>query len=124
MTPETLLLRQVHPSFMQDEKLTSQAFFPFPKDDGQLSVYDGDQISADASHAHFVNILRNQSCGVWGVACSEVEDSGLASKADPLPDFAAHALIDFGSKTEKACRIIAKKLRARAVERGCLHKAA
>ncbi len=123
MTPETLLLRQVHPNFTQDGKLSSQAFFPFPKDAGQLSVYDGDQISADASYSHYVSVLRNQSCGVWGVTCLEVNQRGLSSKVDPLPDFAAHALIDFGSETERACRKIAKKLRAHAVDRGCLHKA-
>ena len=53
MTPETLLLRQVHPSFTQDGKLSSQAFFPFPKDEGQLSVYDGDLIEAKPSWDHF-----------------------------------------------------------------------
>jgi hypothetical protein len=50
MKPETVLLRQVHPDFIPDGQLTSQAFMPFPKDDGQLSVYDGDQISAIDSH--------------------------------------------------------------------------
>jgi hypothetical protein len=32
MTSATMLLRQVHPDFIPDGQLTSQAFIPFPKD--------------------------------------------------------------------------------------------
>ena len=42
MTPDTLLLRQIHPSFMQYGRVTSLAFRPTPKDEGFLSVGDGD----------------------------------------------------------------------------------
>jgi len=42
MNDQTLLLRQVHPNFLPDGELSSQAFYPFPKDNGRLSVYDGD----------------------------------------------------------------------------------
>jgi hypothetical protein len=38
MTPETLLLRQIHPSFVQAGRVTSQAFRPTPKDGSLLSI--------------------------------------------------------------------------------------
>lgn len=121
MTPETVLLRQAHPNFVLDGQLSSQAFFPFPKDKNHLSVYDGDQISAVDSHHHYVTVLRNQSCGVWGVTQLEVSGVGLEAKSDALEDFPSHAVIVFANATEKECRKIAKKMRAMAVARGCLH---
>ena len=54
MTDDTLLLRQIHPSFVQSGRVTSQAFRPTPKDEFLLSVYDGDRIEAQASWRHFV----------------------------------------------------------------------
>jgi hypothetical protein len=44
MTEATLLLRQVHPSFIQHGRVTSQVFRPTLKDKRLLSVYDGDLI--------------------------------------------------------------------------------
>ena len=44
MTPETLLHRMVHPTWLQNGLPTSQTFRPTPKDAGRLSVYDGSQI--------------------------------------------------------------------------------
>lgn len=95
MSPDTVLLRQVHPNFVPNGLLSSQAFWPFPKDDGKLSVYDGDQISAKDSLRHYTKVLKNESRCVWGVSCAEVVSEGLVAVADPLPDFASHALIDF-----------------------------
>jgi hypothetical protein len=121
MNDETLLLRQVHPQFMKDDQLTSQAFFPFPKDNGRLSVYDGDQISAEASYRHYTEVLGLQSRGVWAVSGTESTTLGLAHVPDPLPESPAHAVIDFGQRVEKECRKLAKRLREHAVQRGCLH---
>jgi hypothetical protein len=121
MNDETLLLRQVHPQFMKDDQLTSQAFFPFPKDNGRLSVYDGDQISPEASYRHYTDVLRFQSQGVWAVSGTESASLGLTHAPDPLPESPAHAVIDFGQRPEKECRKLAKRLRDHAVRRGCLH---
>lgn len=49
MTPQTQLLRQIHPNFVQAGRVTSQAFRPTPKDENHLSVYDGDQIQPEAA---------------------------------------------------------------------------
>jgi hypothetical protein len=101
--------------------LTSQAFLPFPKDEGYLSVYDGDQIGAMESHQHYTEVLGNVSGGVWGVTCAEVFDSGLTSMPDPKEDFPSHAAIDFTAHPEKNYRKLAKKLKALAIVRGCLY---
>ena len=124
MTPDTTLLRQVHPNFFVDNQLSSQAFVPFPKDEGKPSVYDGDQITASDSFVHYTTTLNHTSCGVWGVTCAEVSETGLASRPDPLENFPSHALIDFTAHPEKHFRKLAKKLREKAVVRGCLHVAA
>lgn len=124
MTPETVLLRQVHPSFYPERQLSSQAFFPFPKDDALLSTYDGDQIAAADAHKHYTEQLGFESVGVWGVSVEDAAGAGLTSRPDPLPDFASHAVIDFTGRTEKECRKLAKKLKALAIARGCLHEAA
>ena len=45
MNSDTLLYRMISPSWMQDGSPTTPAFKPTRKDNGRLSVYDGDQIS-------------------------------------------------------------------------------
>ncbi|WP_334033329.1 hypothetical protein [Burkholderia orbicola] len=124
MNDQTLLLRQVHPNFFPDGEVSSQAFFPFPKDDGKLSVYDGDQIAADASHRHYTANLGLQSAGVWAVNGEEVGSVGLSFRPDPVEGNPAHAVVDFGVLAEKECRKVAKRLRKLAVDRGNLYRAA
>lgn len=122
MNPQTLLLRQVHPDFFKDEKLSSQAFFPFPKDKNHLSAYDGDQVSALVAYQHYTTALKFQSIGVWAVNHAECSNEGLSSQPDPLPESPAHVIIDFAGRSEKECRKLAKKLRDHAQARGCLHR--
>lgn len=119
MTSATLLHRQAHPKFMDGAQITSQVFIPFPKDDGLLSVYDGDQISAAETHAHYTLVLGNESHSVWSVTKAEADGESVPASADPLPDFPSHSKIDFTGKTDKECRKIAKKLKAWAMARGC-----
>jgi len=59
MSPETHLLRQVHPSFVQSGQITSQVFQPTPKDELKLSVYDGDMIEPADSYEHYTNAQKN-----------------------------------------------------------------
>jgi hypothetical protein len=122
MSPHTLLHRQAHPNFMDGTLITSQVFMPFPKDDGKLSVDDGGLASAEASYRHYTNVLKFESTGVWSVTKQEANDCGVAAGPDPLPGNPAHAMIDFASATEKACRKIAKRLKAFAVARGCQYQ--
>lgn len=122
VTPETILLRQVHPNFVQEGQLSSQAFFPFPKDKGRLSVYDGDRITAAESHDHYTEVLGNASDSVWGVSLEEIADEALSAIADPLNDFPSHVLIDFAAHPERSFRKVAKRLKAYALARGCLYR--
>ena len=40
MNSKTILLRQIHPIWIQQGRVTSQAFRPTPKDENKLSVFD------------------------------------------------------------------------------------
>lgn len=57
MNNDTSLLRQIHSTFIISGgvSVTSQAFRPSPKDEKKLSVYDGDQFSAEESWNHYTN---------------------------------------------------------------------
>lgn len=124
MKNSTLLLRQVHPNFFLNEVLSSQAFMPFPKDEGKLSVYDNEMISVEAAYKHYTEDLGYQSSGVWGITCLEIEKEGLTSESNPLENFPSHALINFGATSKNECRKLAKRLKLYAENRGCLHTGA
>ena len=71
MIDATVVYRQIHPSFVQAGFPTSQAFRPTPKDESKLSVYDGDQITAENAFQHYINDLNLSSVGVMGLTVSE-----------------------------------------------------
>jgi hypothetical protein len=121
MKSKSLLLRHVHPNFYPNKELSSQAFFPFPKDKGKLSVYDGKLVTPAQSFEHFTQLHKLKSVGVWGVNDEEIIETGLISCSDPLLDSPAHAFVDFSSASEKEWRKLSKKLKAFAVTRGCLY---
>lgn len=59
MTPDTLLLRQINPTFVQCGRVTSQAFRPTPKDEFYLSVDNGDRLAAEDAWRRFT---EDQGC--------------------------------------------------------------
>lgn len=122
MNRDTLLLRQIHPSFIQQGRVTSQAFRPTPKDEKKLSTYDGGQISASAAWNHFTCTLKFQSAGVQGVTTQECYDLELEVVADPK-SFPEHVLIDFSEHAGKQIDKRAKRLRAIAAARDWLYQA-
>lgn len=122
MTPETVLIRQIHPSFVQDGRPTSQAFHPTPKDKGELSVYDGDQIDAEPAWRHYMEALGHASAGAMGLLVAECDEIDLDVRPDPKP-FPEHAVIDFTSISSKHRRTKAKQLKAKAIERDWLYQA-
>ena len=121
MIDTTILLRQIHPSFQQNGRVTSQAFRPTPKDESKLSVYDGDLISAADAWTHYVQSQQLQSDGVMGVTVRECTDHNLPVAADPEPH-PAHALVDFADHTANEAVKISKKLKASAEARSWLHQ--
>lgn len=121
MTNKTLLLRQVHPSWVQLDRVTSQVFRPTPKDQKRLSVYDGDQISATGSWSHFTEVLGYASVGVLAVTKGECLHLQLATFSDPAP-FPEHAVIDFTGFEEGQIKKKAKQLKEAAGARGWQHQ--
>lgn len=116
MTDETLLLRQINPSFVQEDKVSSQAFRPTPKDRRKLSVYDGDLITAERAWAHFTS-QGFRSAGVLAVAVAECPREQLVVRSSP-EHFPEHAEIDFQDFTLNECKRIAERLRDAAKLRG------
>lgn len=119
MSPTTHLHRQAHPQFAPGGQLTSQAFMPFPKDEGLLSVDDGDQITAADAFAYYTSVLKLESCGVWSVTKSEADGETVNAISTPEPNRPSHASLDFRGKSERDCRKIAKNLKKLALARGC-----
>lgn len=123
MKDDTLLLRQIHPNFLQDDRPSSQAFRPTPKDQHQLSVYDGDQIEPDVAFRHYTEAKQLLSVGVLGISVGECSELDLPARLDPDP-FPEHAVIDFSGFGKNAVEKKAKLLRHRAVNRGWQYKKA
>lgn len=122
MQDSTRLLRQVHPQWFKDGHVASIAFRPFPKDEGLLSVYDGEQIGAESSWKHFTGTLGFASAGVWAVTVAESAACDLPARNDPQPEFPEHSVIDFTNHGKKQQDAKAKILAAIAEERGCLFR--
>lgn len=121
MKGSTHLLRQVNPNWIQDGRITSQAFSPTPKDDKKLSCYDGDQIAPDAAHDHFVDSLGLKSVGVVAVTVDECKALELPAVPDPEP-FKEHVIIDFDGNEKPEIKRKSKILRTIAEERHWLYK--
>lgn len=118
MNDETLLLRQIHPGFLRDGAVTSQAFRPTPKDDDRLSCDDNDKISAEAAWCrHTAQNLR--SSGVQGVTSGECKAQMLRVDPDATPH-PEHVSILFGGLSHSQREKISKRLREHAATRDWL----
>lgn len=128
MDSKTLLLRQVHPSFVQADgisvqvfSITSQVFRPTPKDNHKLSVYNGDKFTPIRSFEHFTDSPLNKSIGVVAVSCQECQLESLPYEEDNIP-FDGHSVIDFNLLGSNEIEKKSKKLKKAALDRGWLHK--
>lgn len=124
MNPKTLLLRQVNPSFVQGNTIstqvfTSQTFRPTPKDEGKLSVYHGDKFDARESFDHFTE-RGYASAGVVGVTKIECDTEALPVDEDNDP-FNGHCSIDYKGLSNGQMEKKAKKLKSYAQARGWLY---
>lgn len=120
MNNETLLLRQIHPTFLQNGRATSQAFRPTPKDESKLSVYDGGLIDPPTAWEHYTKSLALPSAGVMGVTVAECSVLGLQALSDPVP-FLQHVTIDFSAYSKNQIEKKAKLLQVKAQTRGWLY---
>jgi hypothetical protein len=119
MTDATVLLRQVHPSFVQQGRITSQVFRPTPKDEGKLSAYDGDQIEPEASWTHYTAVLSLSSDGVLGVTVQEFGNETLPVRLDPSI-FPEHVIVDYTAFGATEIEKKSKRLKSIAEKRGWL----
>ena len=119
MSPETLLLRQIHPSFVQNGRVTSQAFRPTPKDENLLSVDNGDLVKAEDSWKRFTGTPGCQSIGVQAVSQAECSAQKLRVLEDGIPH-PGHCSIDFSALNKKQTELAAKLLRTQAQQRDWL----
>ncbi|KFF22224.1 hypothetical protein [Chryseobacterium sp. JM1] len=132
MTEKTLLHRQIHPSWVQNDTVSSQAFLaenniaslaftPSEKDHKKLSVYNGEKFSAEQSFTHYTATL--QSAGVLSVTVSEVDSIGDLKVQEDNNPFDGHSIIDY-SMVENTNQIKkkAKRLKGLATQRGWTHK--
>lgn len=121
MTDATLMLRQVHPAMMDGERVMSSAFSPSPKDTGQLSVDNGDQITPADSHKRYTEVLGLKSNGVWAVSVAEATKQDTPVSASPVAGNPEHCHLDFNGHGKGKQKRIASKLRDLAVGRGKLY---
>ena len=122
MNDGTLLFRQVHPRFVRQDRVTSQAFMPSPQARNRLSVYDGDMITAEAAWLHYTGPLALRSAGAVAVTVAECSGADVEVRPDPDP-FPEHAVLDFQGIGISRVRSVAKRLRALASERGWQYRA-
>lgn len=120
----SLLLRQVHPSFVSgDVRVSSRVFDPWRSGEEQgrnqrvLSVYDGSLISAQSAFQHYTDELGGGSCGVLAVDEDECASLGITVDRDGI-GFPEHVSLNFGGLSRGSINEAAKMLLAHAVERG------
>ena len=124
MPESDLLYRQVPRGEISTEgNPQSQTFLPTKKDQDNLSMYDGSQLSPEESYQHYTEVLKLQSAGVVGISCAEAEALGIRIQPDPQPDFPSHTLLDFSNLTTNSKkREAARELKNKAIERGWLYR--
>ena len=119
MRDEALLHRVIKPGWwLQAEAVSSQAFRPEPKDENQMSVYDGEQMAAEQSWRHYAgNPEKPDPIGVLSVTVGECSNQALPVNPDP-DTFPAHVLVDFSQCNTNQTKKKSERLRDAAVNRG------
>lgn len=117
-----LLFRQVHPAFVRDGRVGSQAFRPTPKDQRLLSVARASLTTSSAAFELHTACLKLASAGTWSVSVAECTALGLQARPDPIaqgpcPD-PAHAVVDFTALTNSKVEAHGARLARLANERG------
>lgn len=121
MGENTELMRQIHPIFVQNDHVSSQAFRPTPKDECKLSVDNRDQIEPKDAWHRFTSGGECQSVGVQAVTFIECEEQELPVIEDGNP-YPEHCSIDFSNFGSSQREKRAKILRDKAKQRGWLYK--
>ena len=121
MDKDTLLFRQVHPSWvvgdtMSQQTFSSQTFKPTPKDEGLLSVYNGEVSNAYAAYEHFT-AQGLPSAGSVAVTPAECDTIPVPVIEDNHP-FEGHCSMDYRALSSNAIKKTAATLKQYAQNRG------
>ena len=119
---DEILFRQVNPQFIQSNAPSRQAFSPFPKDKGEVSVDRSIDLSPRQSFENFKS-LGLASQGVWAVTQGECRSGPVPVPcyASPLSTNPHHAHIDFNGLSKGQIKKKAKQLTQAAISRGRLY---
>jgi len=123
---DELLFRQVHPTFVRDGRVGSQAFRPTAKDEGCLSVARGALTTPRQAYHHHTGTVGLDSAGTWAVSVGECGTLSLVAFEDPIaasaeaPADPAHAFIDFRELSRSHAEARGMKLARLATSRGRL----
>lgn len=124
-TPE-LLLRQVHPNFLDGNEITEMAFYPGSKSQ-ECSCSRETLQSAEGAYDHHTGKLNGKSVGTCAVSVQEVEDAGSRAIDDSavqtyIPPTPGHTYIDFRGLAKQERSFIRDELADAANTRGFLYK--
>lgn len=125
MDKDTLLHRQVHPSWMvgdiiSQQTFSSQTFKPTPKDEGLLSMYNGAVFTAYEAYEHFTK-QGLPSVGVVAVTPTECATIPVPIIEDNDP-FHGHCSLNYRQLSGNGIKKAASTLKACAQTRGWLYK--
>ncbi len=125
MNNDTLLLRQVHPSWVvgdtiSQQTFSSQTFKPSTKDQGLLSVYNGEVFDAYGAFEHYTD-QDLTSAGVVAVTLGECDTVSIPVLEDNNP-FHGHCSLDYRKLSGNGVKKAASALKAFAHKRGWLYK--
>lgn len=124
--PNEIMFREVHPAWVRDGRITSQAFKPTATDEDKVSVYRSSLITAEGAFLYHTEVCKMSSTGTWGVTVAECTGEDVPVLPDPVESppervQAAHCVLDFttvGSRKQVEGK--ASKLSRAATARGCL----
>jgi hypothetical protein len=124
---EEVLFRHIRFSLLHDGQPQSLAFVPLPKDKNLLSVDRGSMMTPRESYRLFTD--NGFDCArVYGISVGEFAGEKIVCRPDPLPSSdamprpnPADAVADFSPHNASQQKLIAKRLKRRALSRGCLY---
>jgi hypothetical protein len=121
-----LLLRQVHPRYVDGQEITEQAFYPGSKS-LQCSCSRETLQSAEGAYDHHTGKLNLQSAGTCAVSVGEVEAAGSRAVDDSaiqthVPPTPGHTYIDFDGLSKSERSFLRDDLADAATTRGFVYK--
>ncbi|WP_163540853.1 hypothetical protein [Occultella kanbiaonis] len=123
---EEVLLRQVHPHFLDAKgEVMRVAFAPaHPREEGLLSTRR-EEVGPEIAFAEWTGARGSgASVGTWGVSVGDAAGAELPCFDDShMPEYPAyHATVDFSDHEHARHKQLSRKIWQAAVARGCLFR--